>query len=122
MQELEIRLSTFANQMPGFDAKDVDYISTTYSGNHGKGKLCFVSKLVLQMKDGKQQKSIYTLAYVNCKKDTWDIFKGTVQSDLSEGINQVEQGKIKFNIDVTTGKYKCVLFDPDNEEFSLDTR
>ena len=41
---------------------------------------------------------VYPLADILCTKDTGEVFKNTVKTNLVEGINRVHHGKVKFEM------------------------
>ena len=103
VSELELRLTDFANAREGFHPDQIDHIYSIYSGDHGIGKLHFVSTLVVGLLPNKagcneeKAMSVYPLfADVKCRKDTGAIFKATIKDDLAEGINRVEHGRMRF--------------------------
>ena len=102
-------------------------VTSIYTGDHGKGKLCFGSKLVVRTKQGDTRKKwsvIYPLADVKCKKDNGDIFKNTVKKNLAEGINKVEHGKIRFSKSNVNGesKWNCTIVSPDHADFQSEDK
>ena len=87
-RELEIRLTDFANKIKDFQPEMIDYIQSLYSGDHGKGKLCFGAKLVIRLKNEEQNHvSVYPLGDIKCKKDKGEIFKESILDTLKPGIN-----------------------------------
>ncbi|KAL7533094.1 hypothetical protein ACHAWF_006364 [Thalassiosira exigua] len=112
VKELELRLTNFANEIPGFDPANIEYIHSLYSGDHGKEKLRFGSKLVVQMTGEKNRYTrVYPLGDAKCKKDNGDVFSNTLKPDLAAGINRVEKGQVKFQ-KTANGKWVCSLVDP----------
>ena len=118
VSELELRLTDFANETEGFSPEMIDYIQSIYSGDHGKSKLRFVSKLVIALKNVKKKAvSVYALADVKCKNDTGEVFKITVKDSLAKGINKVEHGRVKFERDESTGQWNCTTIDKTDSAF-----
>ena len=103
-----------ANGIDKFDPEKIDYIHSTYGGDHGKGKFRFVSKLIFKMKDGTKRTQIYPLGDVLCHKDSGTVLKATVIPNLTESVNKVEESSVKFVFDDKSKKWKCFSC---NDEF-----
>ena len=117
--ELELRLTDFANRDDDFDPTQIEYVHSIYSGDHGKGKLRFCSKLVIGLKDSETKATVvYPLGDVKCRKDKSVIFKNTIKDSLAEGINRVEHGKIEFVKDEDSNKWNCRLINPDHANYN----
>jgi hypothetical protein len=72
-------------------------LHSVYCGDHGVGKFHFALNFVTKMKDdNKIYTIIYPLADVDCKKDSAEVLKRTIISNLSESMNKVEPTLIKI--------------------------
>lgn len=103
--------------MEQFDPSSIVTTASIYTGDQGKGKLRFGSKLVIRTKpanDIKSYPTIYPLADIKCKKDNGAIFKLTVKDNLAKGINRIEHGKVMFDSKEVEGQQKwyCTIVDP----------
>ncbi len=59
MDKLSRKLGDLMNGIKDFDPLKIDYIHTTYGGDHGKGKFRFALKLMVRLVDGTKCKLIY---------------------------------------------------------------
>ena len=74
--ELELRLTDFANKEDNFHPNQIEFVHSLYSGDHGKGKLRFCSKLVIGLKEKETiETAVYPLGDVKCRKDNAIIFE-----------------------------------------------
>ena len=119
-EELEIRCTDFANSTDDFCPSMIEYIQSIYTGDHGLGKFRMGAKLVLGLKGEDKAVVVYPLADVKCKKDTGEVFKETVHKNLAAGINKVEDGRVKFEKNVATGKWKAFIIEKDHADFDGD--
>ena len=119
-EELTLRCTDFANTTDEFCPGDIEYIQSIYTGDHGKGKFRMGAKLVIGLKGEDKAVTVYLLADVKCKKDTGKVLKETVHKNLATGINKVEHGRVKFEKNVDTGKWKAVIIDKDHVDFGGD--
>jgi len=120
-----LRLTDIANSTEDFHPRKLSNICSIYTGDHGKGKLRFGSKLVAWLKQAAKDTmeklvTIYPPADVKCKKDNGKIFKGTIKKNLAEGINRVEHGKAQFKQN-EDGKWECKIIDPGHDNFKKDS-
>lgn len=127
VDELELRLTDIANSTDDFHPSKLSNICSIYTGDHGKGKLRFGSKLVAWLKQAVMDKDkweklvrIYPLADVKCRKDNGEIFKGTIKDNLATAINRVEHGKAQFKQN-DDGKWECKIIDPGHADFEKES-
>ena len=73
--ELKIKLESCINSIQGFRVEDIDSIFTVYGGDHGKGKFRFVSKLIVDMKDGSTYEFIYQLGGLVARKTAVRLYQ-----------------------------------------------
>ena len=76
---------------------DINYIHVVQSGDHGKGKFRFATKVVIGMNDGTTYSDVFGLADVDCKKDHPIILEQTIMPVLTEGINKIHDSEIIFS-------------------------
>ena len=82
-EEVELRLTDYANTDKDFHPEDIDFVQSIYTGDHGKGKLRFGAKLVIGLNGNKTKAvAVYPLADVKCKKDTGGAFKRNNTQEL----------------------------------------
>ena len=81
--ELELRLTDFANTTEWFPPRpNSTNLFSIYTGDHGKGKLCFVAKLCWEWEQGKEgNDSVSSIADVKCKKG----FRREIQEESEDG-------------------------------------
>ena len=97
--ELELRLTDFANHVPNLHPSIIETVSSIYTGDHGKGKFRFGTKLVVGTRDEDELTKwsvVYPLADVKCKKDIGKIFKATMHKSLAAGVNDIVDSNINF--------------------------
>jgi hypothetical protein len=75
---------------------DIQYIHVVQSGDHGKNKFRFATKVVVGMNDGTTYSDVFGLADVDCKKDHPIILEETIMPVLVEGINKMHDSEILF--------------------------
>jgi hypothetical protein len=111
-----------ANSIPNFDPSRLEYVTSIYSGDHGKKKLRMASKLLIKMEDEKEERSaIYPLADVDCKKDNGKVFKNTIHKSLQQDINKVIASSVSFKFNEETKKWDCKLVPEGTEgSYSLE--
>ena len=95
-------------------------LQSIYTGDHGKEKLRFGSKLVVRYDEPASDKpskwtSVYPLADAKCKKDNGDIFKNTIKNELAKGINAIERDEVNFHQNKETKKWECTLVSKEEE-------
>jgi hypothetical protein len=77
---------------------DIYYIHIFHGRDHGKNKICFASKLILSMEDGKLYSQVLGLADVACRKDHTFILDSTCMPLIMKGINTIEEINIVFHM------------------------
>jgi len=117
-EEVELRLTDYANTNKDFRPEDIDFVQSIYTGDHGKGKLRFGAKLVIGLNGNKTKAvALYLLAYVKCKKDTGEVFKEKIHKNLAAGIKKGENGRVKFEKNGDDGKWKAYIIDKEHTDF-----
>ena len=111
LDELKRKVSGYINSVKGFKVEDIEFISTVYGGDHGKGKFRFVSKLIIDMKGGKSHEVIYQLGEIDCKKDSGEVLKNTIGDNIINGINAVEDCALRFVYDDQEKKWNVHSID-----------
>ena len=82
VEEVELRLTNYANTDKDLHPEDIDSIQSIYTGDHGKGKLRFGAKLVIGLNGNKSKAvAVYPLDDVKCKEDTSEMFKEVVHKN-----------------------------------------
>ena len=121
-EELARRAKDFANQTPNFQPSVIEAVNASYAGDHGKFKHRFGSKTIFRWRDEKNEKRksvvIYPLADISCRKDTGEVFKGTVQKKLAAGINRVCNGKLLFEKDDKSGIWECSVITSEHPQYN----
>ena len=90
-----------------FDPEKVNWIHSCLGADHatkGVGKMRAVAKCIMSYDDNKKHEvDMYSVADVECKKDSAAILKATVMPAIIEGMNAITTGKVIFT-ENTTGK------------------
>ena len=61
--------------------------------------------------------SVYPLADISCTKDTGEVFKNTVKPNLAKGINRVHNGKVRFEMNSESKRWKVYMMDCEDADF-----
>ena len=109
--ELKRKVKGYINSLDGFKVEDIDFIFSVYGGDHGCGKFRFVTKLIIDMKDGSSKEYIYQLAEIDCKKDSSEVLMNTIGENIINGINAVEDCSLRFVYDEAEKKWDVESID-----------
>jgi len=95
-----------ADGIPNFDPVKIDFIHSCHGADHAtkdRGKSRMVAKTVMKY-DGEYHIDIYSIADVECRKDTATIMKNTIMPAVVEGMNAITTGKLIFHEDEQSSK------------------
>ena len=101
LDELRWKVRGYINSIDGFKVEDIEFIFTVYGDDHGCGKYRFVTKLIIDMKDG--------LAEIDCKKDSGEVLKKTIGENIINGINTVENCALRFVYDEEKKEWDALI-------------
>ena len=82
-----------------FDPKKVNFIHSCLGADHATknvGKIRVVSKCIMNYDDNQYHVDMYSIADVECKKDSAAILKATVMPSVIDGLNAITTGKVIF--------------------------
>ena len=95
-----------ADGIPNFDPVKIDFIHSCNGADHARkdrGKLRMLAKTIMKY-DGEFHVDIYSVADVECRKDTATIMKKTIMPAVVDGINAITTGKLIFHKEEQSSK------------------